>query len=252
MPAAPQRSVSTVGFSPLRERNASTASTRLSIEPGGHFAAGAGRHQRCQGRTGPRARADSWTGAKHLARGRPEQVRFPLRALWVQRRGELDPVRQDRPRVDRAGVVRRADRKAQVAVPWPPAGLPRDRARCPPRRPIRPATAAGRPTERPIAGPCRRRSRRQRAHPGCRDGRTGAPCPYRQASIRRSPRGSLRDRRPRRERPARRRPGVLTCRVSGGCCPRARRLQRARCGVGSRHSRPRASHRSTCGAFGRR
>ena len=53
---------------------------------------------------------------EHVARGRAEQVRTAFRAPRVQRRIELGPVGEDRPRVDRARIAGGLDREAQMTV----------------------------------------------------------------------------------------------------------------------------------------
>ena len=53
---------------------------------------------------------------EHIARGGPEQVGLSFGALRMQRRIELFPVREHRPRIDRACVARGLNREAQMAV----------------------------------------------------------------------------------------------------------------------------------------
>ena len=192
LPPRPQRSASTVGFSPLRERNAEYRQHALVDRAGGDFVARAGGQRRCRGRTGLRARAALFESRKTSLAVAPSRLRGRLRAARVQRRVELHPVRQDRPRVDRARDRPRVGSRSAGDRLWPRAARAHGRARYPARRPTRGAAATAIARRVRAGAPARRlpRVRRDERIRVARDGRTGAPCPCPAEGVASPPTGS--------------------------------------------------------------
>ena len=142
--APAQRSALTVGSSPLRDRNASTASTRLSTAPEAtswreHASSG------CRGRTST-ARSSCALDSRNTSLAvAPSSGLVAFAPCGCSARLQLRPVGEHRAGVDRSRIARGPDREAQVAVLAARRHAARVRARCRTRRPSRCAAAgAGR------------------------------------------------------------------------------------------------------------